>query len=66
MLERSIEGGYWASATEPQLLGEITDGLEDIEKDGEQSQELFTPGQVRVSVLYVTWAEKPGTDAGQG
>ena len=31
MLERSMDGGYWASVREPELPGEIAGGLEVID-----------------------------------
>jgi hypothetical protein len=33
LLERSMDGGWRASATEPELPGEIAGGLDDIESD---------------------------------
>lgn len=43
-LERSIEGGCRASATEPELPGEATGGLEVIENNWGSVQ--CNPGQV--------------------
>ncbi len=48
LLERSIEGGCRASATEPELPGETTGGLEVIEDDWSRGREgvQTKPGQV--------------------
>jgi hypothetical protein len=50
-LERSIEGGCRASATEPELPGEAAGGLEVIENNG-GSGKLFNA----IPSGYVTWA----------
>ena len=46
--ERSMDGGCRASATEPELPGEIADGLEVISEDRKSGREgvLFNPGEV--------------------
>jgi hypothetical protein len=62
-----MEGGYWASATEPELPGEIMGGLEDIEKDREQLQEVFDPELTYSQLAYCVshGLRTPGTNAGQ-
>jgi hypothetical protein len=37
LLERSMDGGYWAKVTEPELPGDIAGGLEAIEDERQRA-----------------------------
>ena len=49
LFERSSDGGWRASATEPELPGEVTGGFEVIENNrgggGVGSSKVFNPGE---------------------